>query len=132
VGETSAFIFNAILEKAPVLATRLNPDLPGKLQDIIYRALEKDRELRYQSAKEMRAELLRLKRDTDSSRQNASSELRRGKGSSKRDKFSVGVISLIAVLLLAAAAYGIAKPTSCSSAKPKSSLISGVGCSQDA
>src|SRR5271156_119272 len=68
-GETSAVIFNSILEKAPASATRLNPDLPPKLEDIINRALEKDLELRYQSAKEMRSELMRLKRDTDSSRQ---------------------------------------------------------------
>jgi eukaryotic-like serine/threonine-protein kinase len=67
-GETSALIFKAILDTAPLPATRLNPDLPAKLEDIINRALEKDRELRYQSAKEMRSELLRLKRDTDSGR----------------------------------------------------------------
>jgi serine/threonine protein kinase len=65
-GDTSALIFNAILEHAPISPIRLNPDLPAKLEDIISRALEKDRELRYQGAKEMRAELLRLKRDTDS------------------------------------------------------------------
>jgi serine/threonine protein kinase len=67
-GESSGVIFNAILERAPIPPVRLNPDLPSKLEDIINRALEKDRELRYQSAKEMRSELLRLKRDTDSSR----------------------------------------------------------------
>ena len=67
-GDTSALIFNAILEHAPVPPIRLNPNLPSKLEDIINRALEKDRELRYQSAKEMRSELLRLKRDTDSGR----------------------------------------------------------------
>src|SRR2546427_8581654 len=65
-GDTSALIFNAILERAPIPPVRLNPDLPTKLEDIISRALEKDRELRYQSAKEMRAELQRLKRDTGS------------------------------------------------------------------
>jgi serine/threonine protein kinase/tetratricopeptide (TPR) repeat protein len=68
-GDTSALIFKAILDTAPVAAVRLNPDLPAELERIINRALEKDRELRYQSAKEMRAELLRVKRDTDSSRQ---------------------------------------------------------------
>jgi len=68
-GESSATIFEAILNRVPAPASRFNPDLPAKLEDIINRALEKDRELRYQSAKEMRAELLRLKRDTDSSRQ---------------------------------------------------------------
>ena len=67
-GESSATIFEAILNRAPAPAIRLNPGLPPKLEDVINRALEKDRELRYQSAKEMRAELLRLKRDKDSSR----------------------------------------------------------------
>jgi eukaryotic-like serine/threonine-protein kinase len=65
-GDTSAVIFNAILERAPASAARLNPDVPAELERIINRALEKDRELRYQHASEMRAELQRLKRDTDS------------------------------------------------------------------
>jgi serine/threonine protein kinase/Tol biopolymer transport system component len=67
-GESSGTIFNAILERQPVPAVRLNPDLPVKLEDIINRALEKDRELRYQGAAEIRTELKRLKRDTDSGR----------------------------------------------------------------
>ena len=67
-GESSGAIFHAILERQPVPAVRLNPDLPPKLEDIISRALEKDRELRYQHASEMRSELMRLKRDTDSGR----------------------------------------------------------------
>jgi eukaryotic-like serine/threonine-protein kinase len=67
-GESSGVIFNAILERAPVPAVRLNPDLPPKLEDIISKALEKDRNLRYQVAAEMRADLQRLKRDTDSGR----------------------------------------------------------------
>src|SRR3989449_4710346 len=64
-GDTSALIFHAILERAPVPAVRLNPDLPPKLEDIINKALEKDRNLRYQHASEMRTDLQRLKRDTD-------------------------------------------------------------------
>jgi serine/threonine protein kinase len=68
-GESSGTIFDCILNKAPVPPLRLNPDLPLRLEDIIHRALEKDRELRYQHATDMRSELLRLKRDTDSSRQ---------------------------------------------------------------
>ena len=70
-GASSGVIFHAILERAPVPAVRLNPDLPVKLEDLINHALEKDRELRYQSAKELRAELLRLKRDIDTSRSSA-------------------------------------------------------------
>jgi len=67
-GDTSPLIFESILNRAPVSPIRLNPDLPSKLEDIINRALEKDRDLRYQSAAEMRSELKRLKRDTDSGR----------------------------------------------------------------
>src|SRR6202050_4752935 len=62
-GESSALTFNAILNRAPAPAIRLNPDLPAELERIIDRALEKDREFRYQHASEMRSELLRLKRD---------------------------------------------------------------------
>jgi serine/threonine protein kinase/tetratricopeptide (TPR) repeat protein len=62
-GDTCGVIFEAILSRAPISALRLNPDLPAKLLDIIQRALEKDCELRYQHASEMRTELKRLKRD---------------------------------------------------------------------
>ena len=67
-GDTSGLIFDAILNRAPVSPVRLNPDLPAKLEDIINRALEKDRDLRFQHASEIRAELKRLRRDTDSGR----------------------------------------------------------------
>jgi len=67
-GDTSAGIFNAILHKAPTAAVRLNAEIPPDLERIINRALEKDRELRYQHASDLRAELQRLKRDTDSGR----------------------------------------------------------------
>ena len=67
-GNTSAVIFNAILERAPTSPLRLNPELPPKLGEIIEKALEKDREVRCQSAAELRADLKRLKRDTDSGR----------------------------------------------------------------
>jgi eukaryotic-like serine/threonine-protein kinase len=67
-GESSGVIFNAILEREPIPAVRLNPDLSPKLEDIINKALEKDRNLRYQVAAEMRADLQRLKRDTESGR----------------------------------------------------------------
>ncbi len=65
-GETSGVIFDAILNRAPLAPVRLNPNLPTKLEDIINRALEKDRELRYQHAVDIKSELRRLKRDLES------------------------------------------------------------------
>src|ERR1700680_1220381 len=65
-GDSTATIFEAILRKAPVPPVRINPDLPPKLEEIINKALEKDRNLRYQHAADMRADLQRLKRDTES------------------------------------------------------------------
>src|SRR5271165_3112500 len=73
-GDTSAVIFNAILERAPTSPIRLNPDVPSELERIINRALEKDRDLRYQHASEMRAELQRLKRDSGSGKRIAAEE----------------------------------------------------------
>ncbi len=72
-GDTSALIFQAILDRAPTSPIRLNPDLPAKLEDIINKALEKDRNLRYQHAADIRADLQRLKRDTETGRAVAAS-----------------------------------------------------------
>ncbi len=67
-GESSPVIFKAILDGTPIPAVRLNPDIPAELERIIDKALEKDRDLRYQHASEMRSDLQRLKRDTDTGR----------------------------------------------------------------
>ncbi len=73
-GETSGMIFHAILERAPVPPVRINPEVPTKLEEIITKALEKDRELRYQHASEIGTDLKRLKRDTTSGRSAAAVE----------------------------------------------------------
>jgi len=67
-GESSGMMFDAILNRPPVAPIRLNPEVPNELERIVSKALEKDRNLRYQSAAEIRADLLRLKRDTESGR----------------------------------------------------------------
>jgi eukaryotic-like serine/threonine-protein kinase len=67
-GDSTAVLFDAILNRAPVAPVRLNPDLPAKMEEIINKALEKDRNLRYQSAADMRPDLQRLKRDTETGR----------------------------------------------------------------
>jgi serine/threonine protein kinase/Tol biopolymer transport system component len=74
-GDTSGVLFESILNRAPAPAIRLNPDIPPKLEDIIYRLLEKDRDLRYQSGADLCGELKRLKRDTESSRTAASTAI---------------------------------------------------------
>jgi eukaryotic-like serine/threonine-protein kinase len=74
-GNSSAEIYDSILNRTPVAPVRLNPEVPSKLEDIISKALEKDKNLRYQSAAEMRTDLQRLKRDTESGRRAVTSAL---------------------------------------------------------
>jgi serine/threonine protein kinase len=124
-GKTSAVIFNAILEREPVPAVEINPALPSKFQEIIGKTLEKDRELRYQSAADLRGDLKRLKRDTGSGRGLATSgsrvEIAAASTSStikspsssrivtavRGNKLGASITTLIALVLIAAAAYGI-------------------------
>src|SRR5208282_2301610 len=72
-GASTGVIFDGILNRAPLAPLRLNPDMPPDLERIINRALEKDRELRYQHASDMRSELLRLKRNSESGHSSAAS-----------------------------------------------------------
>src|SRR5437870_9357251 len=67
-GDTCALIFKAILDRQPTPAVRLNPDIPPKLEEIINKCLEKDRNLRYQHAADVRTDLQRLRRDTQTGR----------------------------------------------------------------
>jgi serine/threonine protein kinase/Tol biopolymer transport system component len=90
-GETSAVISESTLNRPPVSPVRLNPDLPVKLEEIISKALEKDRDLRYHNAADMRADLKRLKRDSDSSRSAAYQTLPSDEASGKFSRSSAGI-----------------------------------------
>ena len=105
-GESSGVIFREILDSSPTPAVRLNPDLPLELERIVNRALEKDRNLRYQHASDIRAELERLKRDTDTGRLLAASSgsvpalQRSGAHSAKRNLWKI-LVALVAVIIAA-------------------------------
>jgi len=130
-GATSAVVFHAILELDPIPAIQLNSTLPPKFEEIIEKALEKDRDLRYQSAADLRGDLKRLKRDTESGRKGAgtisSSAVAVTPASSKvsapaaqsagqssavvsavrRNKAGAGIAAVVALAVLAAAGYGV-------------------------
>ena len=124
-GATSAVVFHAILELEPVSPLQLNATLPPKLQEIIQKLLEKDRDLRYQSAADLRGDLRRLKRDVESGRHPAppssspeaiaaapaapqtSSSGGSAVAVAREHKIGAGVATLVTIAVLAAAAYGV-------------------------
>jgi serine/threonine protein kinase/tetratricopeptide (TPR) repeat protein len=100
-GESSGVIFKAILDAAPTPAVRLNPDLSAELERIINKGLEKDRNLRYQHASEMRADLQRLKRDTDSAKSSVVIESVLVSRKRRLQWVAAGTVGVIAVLVIA-------------------------------
>src|SRR5579871_1355171 len=123
-GNTSAVIFNAILERDPAPATQVNPALPPKLQEILEKLLEKDRELRYQSAADLRGDLKRLKRGSESGRvisqavsaqvpiatpaiPSSSTVSSKAVTVARQNKFGTAAVAVLVLAILAAAGYGI-------------------------
>ena len=104
-GETAGVVTDGILNRAPVAPVRLNPDLPAKLEEVIHKALEKDRKLRYQSAADIRTDLQRLKRDSESRRAAvAAPESRSGPTRRSIRQLAVAVATIV-ILVLAGGAW---------------------------
>src|SRR5258706_5228173 len=100
-GESSAVIFKAILDANPTSPVRLNPDMPAELERIINKCLEKDRNLRYQHASDLRTDRQRMKRDTESGRVAAAIEPARGSRKKLMPWIIAGVLGVIAVIVIA-------------------------------
>jgi tetratricopeptide (TPR) repeat protein/predicted Ser/Thr protein kinase len=96
-GDTAGVIANAILQRAPTPPVRLNPDLPAKLEETIDKALEKNRKLRYQSAAEVRTDLQRLKRDSDSGRATVAAAGAALKPARKSTRWAVAVTTILVI-----------------------------------
>src|SRR5258708_8444534 len=109
-GDTSGVIFDAILNRVPVAPVRLNPGVPAKLEEVINKTLEKDREIRCQSAAELRADLKRLQRDTESGRQAVAAPLKESPIHLSRVgkwRWALAGVSVGALLLLVAFAADV-------------------------
>ncbi len=105
-GNTTGVIFQAILDRAPAPAARSNPEIPPRLEEIIGRALEKDKKLRYQTASDLRAELARLKRDTGS----GSAAAPAAQAQPRKKRVLLGVAAALALLLLGVALFQLLSP----------------------
>src|SRR5437660_9711224 len=101
-GNTSGVIFKAILDGTPTPAVRLNPDVPAELERILNKALDKDREVRYQHASDIRADLKRLKRDTESGRTAAVTGAQEAKRSGLGAKVAVAAVTVMVALFVIA------------------------------
>ena len=104
-GDTFGVIAEAILNRSPVAPLRLNPDIPAKLEEVINKALEKDRKLRYQSAADIRTDLQRLKRDSDSARLAAETKATVSVHERRRGRLRALVLAAMAAAALAAGSY---------------------------
>jgi TolB-like protein/predicted Ser/Thr protein kinase len=105
-GDTSGVIFESILNRAPAPAVRLNPDTPPKMEEIISKCLEKDRNLRYQHASEVRTDLLRLKRDTESGKTVASGAAAPRWSLRTMVMGAIALVAVIAVIAVATFYFG--------------------------
>jgi eukaryotic-like serine/threonine-protein kinase len=111
-GDTSGVIFKAILDGAPTSAVRLNPGLPAELERIINKALEKDRDVRCQSASELRADLKRLRRDTDTGKASATRTVAIAAAIPARSRFRFWIAgSIVLLLILAITIFLLRSPT---------------------